>query len=210
MEVANVITAFASVATAVIAGLALYTWKREFIGKKKIELAAEIMLAACELQDVYIHARIPAISKDEIDEAHKWIKAEKESHPTNADVYPERLQYLVPHRRLEQQREVLDRFRSLQNQAYIYWGKEIMSAFLKLTSYNLIILQASKDLYYGKDTPEYEHLHDIIFYKMKDGQIVSGDKISTDINNVVEEFRRILEPLYMDKRVVWKTDGAEK
>ena len=45
---------------------------------------------------------------------------------------------------------------------------------------------------------------------MKDGQIVSGDKISTDINNVVEEFRRNLEPLYMDKRVVWKTDGAEK
>lgn len=206
----NILSVFSSIIIAIIAGLALYTWKREFIGKKKIELAAEIMLAACELQDAYIHARIPAISKDEIDEAHKWIKAEKKAHPTNADVYPERLQYLVPHRRLEQQREVLDRFRSLQNQAYIYWGKGIMSAFLKLTGYNLIILQASKDLYYGKDTPEYEPLHDIIFYKMKDGQIVSSDKISTDINNIVEEFRRNLEPLYMDKRVVWETNGAEK
>ena len=36
MEIANIITAFASVATAIIAGMALYAWKREFIGKKKI------------------------------------------------------------------------------------------------------------------------------------------------------------------------------
>ena len=40
MIVTDIISCTASVATAIIAVVALYTWKHEFIGKKKIELAA--------------------------------------------------------------------------------------------------------------------------------------------------------------------------
>ena len=203
MEIANIITAFASVATAVIAGLALYTWKREFIGKKKIELAAEIMRAVYDIQDLYIGVRMPMIAQAEHDKALEWIKAETAAHPGNADVCPERVNHLVPHQRLIKQQDVIEKLRSLQNQAYMYWGKEIMLAILKLTNFNFKIMQASKDLYYGKDTLEYRPLYDFIFCEMKDGKVNPDDKVNKDINNIVEEFKRNLEPLYMDKRSKW-------
>lgn len=203
MEIANTITAFASVATAVIAGLALYTWKREFIGKKKIELAAEIMQTVYDIQDLYIGVRMPIIAQTEHDEALEWIKAKTAAHPGNADVYPERVNHLVPHQRLIKQQDVIEKLRSLQNQAYMYWGKEIIIAILKLTDYNFKIMQASKDLYYGKDTPEYRHLYDTIFCETKNGKINSDDKINKEINEIVEEFRRNLEPLYVDNRSKW-------
>ena len=203
MEIENIITAFASVATAVIAGLALYTWKREFIGKKKIELAAEIMHAVYDIQDLYLGVRMPMIAQTEHDEVLECIKTEAATHPGKSDVYPDRINHLVPHQRLIKQQDVIERLRKLQNQAYMYWGKEIMLAIIKLTNFNFKIMQASKDLYYGKDTPEYRHLYDTIFCETKDGKINSDDKINKEINEIVEEFRRNLEPLYMDNRSKW-------
>lgn len=203
MLVVNIISCIASVATAVIAGMALYAWKMEFIGKKKIELDAAIMHAVYDIQDLYIGVRMPMIAKVEHDEALKWIKAETAAYPGNADVYPERVNHLVPHQRLIKQQDVIEKLRSLQNQAYMYWGKGIIIAILKLTDYNFKIMQASKDLYYGKDTPEYKPLYDFIFCEMKDGKVVPDDKVNKEINDIVEEFRRNLEPLYMDKRSKW-------
>lgn len=199
MIVTDIISCTASVTTAVIAGMALYAWKREFIGKKKIELAAEIMRAVYDIQDLYIGVRMPMIAQVEHDEALEWIKAETAVHPGKADVYPERVNHLVPHQRLIKQQDIIERLRALQNQAYMYWGKEIILAMLKLTSYNSMIMQASKNLYYGDDTEKYRPLYDIIFCEKED------DKINKEINDIVEEFRRNLEPLYMDKRSKWKT-----
>ena len=201
--ISNIISALASVVTAIIAGMALYAWRLEFIGKKKIELAAEIMETVYEIQDAFIYARCPAIARPEIDEALRWIKAEKEKHPENTDVYPKRITYLIPHRRLEEKQDIINKFRTLQNKAYMYWGKDMYVAFVKLTDFNQRIMRASKNLYYGEDTPEYKPLYDLIFCEMKDGQIVSDDKVNKEIENIVEEFRRNLEPLYMDKRSKW-------
>lgn len=203
MIVTDIISCTASVATAIIAVVALYTWKREFIGKKKIELAAEIMETVYEIQDAFIYARCPAISRPEIDEALRWIKAEKEKHPENTDVYPKRITYLIPHRRLEEKQDIINKFRTLQNKAYMYWGKDMYVAFVKLTDFNQRIMRASKNLYYGEDTPEYKPLYDLIFCEMKDGQIISDDKVNKEINEIVEEFRRNLEPLYTDKQSKW-------
>lgn len=203
MEIANIITTFASVATAIIAGLALYTWKREFIGKKKIELAAEIMHAVYDIQDLYLGVRMPMISQTEHDEVLEWIKTEAAAHPGKADVYPDRINHLVPHQRLTKQQAVIERLRKLQNQAYMYWGKEIMLSILRLTDYNCKIMKASKDLYYGKDTPEYRPLYDLIFCKTKDGKVDPDDKVNKAINDIVEEFKRNLEPLYKDKQSKW-------
>lgn len=38
---------------------------------------------------------------------------------------------------------------------------------------------------------------------MKDGKIIPDDKVNKEINEIVEEFRRNLELLYMDKRSKW-------
>ena len=203
-NICSIVSMIASVATAVIAGMALYAWKRDFIGKKKIELAAEIMEAVYEIQDAFIYARCPAIAQPEIDEAIRWINAEKAKHPETTDVYPKRITYLIPHRRLEEKQKVINKFRTLQNKAYMYWGKDMYIAFVKLTDFNQKIMRASKNLYYGEDTPEYKPLYDLIFCDMKDGKIMSDDKVNKEINEIVEEFRRNLEPLYIDKRIKWK------
>ncbi len=129
MIATDIISCTASVATAIIAVVALYTWKHEFIGKKKIELAAEIMRAVYEVQDLYIGVRMPMIAKIEHDEALEWIKAEAAAHPGNADVYPERVNHLIPHQRLIKQQDVIEKLLSLQNQAYMYWGNEIIIAY---------------------------------------------------------------------------------
>lgn len=205
MIATDIISCTASVATAIVAVVALYTWKHEFIGKKKIELAAEIMRAVYDIQDLYIGVRMPMIAQIEHDEALEWIKAEAIAHPGKADVYPERVNHLVSYQRLIKQQDIIEKLRSLQNQAYMYWGKEVIVAILKLTNYNFKIMQASKDLYYGKDTPEYRPLYDFIFCEMKDGQIISDDKINKEINDIVEEFKRNLEPLYTDKQSKWVT-----
>ncbi len=203
MIVTDIISCTASVATAIIAGMALYAWKREFIGKKKIELAAEIMRTVYDVQNMFIGVRLPMITKAELDETLEWIKTETAVHPGNAAVYPERVRYLVPHQRLAKNQDIIEKLRSLQNQAYMYWGKEIIAAFLKLTDYNLKIMRASLDLYYGKDTPEYKPLYDIIFCETKNDTIIPDDKINTEINDIVEEFKRNLEPLYIDKQSKW-------
>lgn len=203
MITTDIISCTASFATAVIAGMALYAWKREFIGKKKIELAAEIMRAVYAIQDLYIGVRMPMIAQVEHDEALEWIKAETAAHPGNADVYPERVNHLVPHQRLIKQQDVIEKLRSLQNQAYMYWGKEIIIAILKLTDYNFKIMQASKDLYYGKDTIEYKQLYKTIFYEIEDDQINPYDEVNMEIDAIVEEFRYNLEQLYKNKRTKW-------
>lgn len=203
MIVTDIISCTASVATAIIAGMALYAWKREFIGKRKIELAAEIMHTVYDVQNMFIGIRLPMITKTELDETLEWIKAETAANPGNAAVYPERVKYLVPHQRLAKTQDIIEKLRALQNQAYMYWGKEIIVAILKLTDYNFKIMQASKNLYYGKDTPEYKPLYDFIFCEMKDGKIIPDDKVNKEINDIVEEFRHNLEPLYMDKRSKW-------
>ena len=131
------------------------------------------------------------------------IKNENKKYPDNSSVYPERVKYLVPHLRLSKQQKIIDNFRALQNQAYMYWGKEIITAFIKLTSYNLKIMQASKDLYYGKDTIEYKQLYKTIFYEIEDNQINPYDEVNMEIDAIVEEFRYNLEQLYKNKRTKW-------
>lgn len=201
--VSTIISSIASAVMAIIAGMALYAWKREFIGKKKIELAAEIMRTVYDIQDLYMSVRMPIITQTEYDETLEWIETEAIAHPGNADVYRDRINHLVPHWRLTKHQNVIERLRKVQNQAYMYWGKEIVNAILKLTDYNLKFMQASKDLYYGKDTPEYRPLYDLIFCKMKDGKIIPDDKVNKKINDIVEEFKRNLEPLYIYKKSKW-------
>ncbi len=50
--ITSLLTALATLGMLIIAWLALRTWRREFIGTKKIELAAEIMIGVLEFQDL--------------------------------------------------------------------------------------------------------------------------------------------------------------
>ncbi len=73
-SVADIFTALGTLAMAFIAGSALHAWRQEFIGKKKIELASEIMIAVMDFQDVLIAARQPITNPMELAEIQKWLE----------------------------------------------------------------------------------------------------------------------------------------
>ena len=57
-EFSGIITALSTISMAVVAGYALHTWRKEFIGKRKIELACQIMKSVYDVQDAILYARI--------------------------------------------------------------------------------------------------------------------------------------------------------
>jgi hypothetical protein len=55
--IANIIAIIATLGMSVAAGFALYTWQKEFIGKKKIDLACQIMENVCNMRDLLFFVR---------------------------------------------------------------------------------------------------------------------------------------------------------
>jgi hypothetical protein len=196
--IANIFTALATIALAIVAGFALYTWKKEFIGKKKIELAAEIMEAACDIQDLTLGARLNVYSQIELKNALDWITSEKNRDPQNTEIMKERLHLLIPHLRILAGQDKIDRLRSLFNKSYLYWGKDIMKLIYDLIGYTLQIRTASKSLYYG-DFPE-KHQEFATILTIQDGN-TEFDKKVTD---TIDELKLNLEPLYKDAKIKWK------
>ena len=196
--IASIITAVATLGMVVVGGIALYTWKKEFIGKKKIELAAEIMETACDIQDLLIGARLDIYSPIELQEVADWMQSEKIKDPHNTDIYTDRFHFFIPHRRLEAGQDKIDRLLSFFNKAFLYWDKDIMKLITELHGYTVQIRQTAKALYYN-EFPEKQHeLEDIIFRNNAD------DSMTKRVNDIVEELRLNLEPLYKDRQTKWK------
>ena len=70
----NITTALSTLVLAIVAGCALHTWRKEFIGKRKIELAAEIVVTVFEFQALLMQARIGLHTPQEIDEIKRWLE----------------------------------------------------------------------------------------------------------------------------------------
>ena len=197
--IASIFTALATIAMAGVAWFALQTWRKEFIGKKKIELSRQIMECAYEVQDALIYARLNRISEREVKEAEEWMKSEKARDPEHTILYPDRYHFLVANRRLEERQDKIDEFRNLTNTAYLYWDKEIFKLFYELCEYTLMVRTAAKDLYYN-DTPR--NPADMMKMICDTGP---DDPVTRRVESIVEEFRMNLEPIYKDHRMPWKT-----
>jgi hypothetical protein len=150
--ISNVLTALTSIGTVVIAYSAIHTWRKEFIGKKKIELAAEIMLTVYDILDAMIYARLNRYSPSEIKDVERWMKTEKLRDPQNTDIYPDRFHFLIVNRRLEERQDKIDKLEKLSNQAYIYFGEDRFRLFQELHKCTLDIRLAAEKLYYNITT----------------------------------------------------------
>ncbi|MGN0917405.1 MAG: hypothetical protein ACI4NZ_04340 [Candidatus Enterousia sp.] len=190
----------ASVATAVIAGMALYAWKREFIGKKKIELAAEIMTAVIDFQDNLIEARLNTTTQIEQSEIKKWLEdvnSKKQTIPNAMlwPIYPDRLQLLSPIHRLNQNFAKSEKFTSIFNKSLIYFGDDLYKLLVELYSFLRKIRYASEMLYEDPTNKEFQQ----IAFSDND-----KDEISKRIFAIGEEIKLNLEPLYKDQQTKWK------
>lgn len=196
--IANITTALSTLGLVLVAWFALYTWRKEFIGQKKIELARQIMESVYDVQDAIIYARLDRSSTREIKEIEKWVNSEKLRDPQHMGVYPDRFHFWISHHRLAERRDKIEKFQNLANAASLYWDKEIFGLFYELSGYTLKIQTAAKDLYYN-DTPQNPNdLMKIICFSD------ANDVITERINYIVEEFKLNLEPIYKDQRSKWK------
>lgn len=197
-EISDILTAFSSIAMLVIAGFALHTWRKEFIGKRKIELACQIMKSVYEAQDAILYARICRINELEIKEVEKWVNIEKQRDSEHMGVFPERYFAWVPHRRLAERRDKIEKLQNFMNDACLYWGLELMQLIYELNEYVLKINTAAKDLYYNDTLQDPIILRGILFSND------TNDAINKRINEIVEEIKTNLEPIYKDRQFKWK------
>lgn len=198
--IANIFTASATITMAWVGWRALQTWRKEFIGKKKIELAAEIMGAVLEFQDVLTSARLTLYTPREINEIEKWLI---EVNKAKADipgsikwsVYPDRLNYLMPIHRLNKNADKTDNFEKVLNKSLMYWPEDLFRLLVELHSFLGKIRQASEMLYENPNIREYWN---IAFAE------TTKDNISKRIFEIGEEIKQNLEPIYKDQQTAWK------
>lgn len=151
MEIFNVVKESLSLlimgAGVIITGMALYTWKKEFIGKKKIDLACDIIEQVCNMKDLINQIRRPEYLPSELEEIRKELKER------NIEIKEDKIFYLIPKYRMRKHREEIESFLRLGNKAQLYWDKEILNLFIKLSNVFRDIMDTSESLY-SKSMPK--------------------------------------------------------
>ena len=192
--VKDILTLIIAGAGVIIAGMALYTWRKEFIGKKKIDLACDIVEQACNMQDIINYARSRLSLFSEQNELREELKKD------NVEIKEKKLFYLIPKYRLRKNREKIEKFLSLGNKAQLYWDKDILNLFGSLHRIIQDILNTSEDLYsmlMPKDAI-------LIAEKIAFDSYEKNDEIKNKVQKIVDEFKLNLEPLYKDRLTKWK------
>ena len=197
---ANFITAFGTLGLATVAGFALHTWKKEFIGKKRIDLACQIMESVFYIRDLIFLAR----STTEIEPSDYFYLLEgleetKAKFPQGAlEIHKDKLCYLMPYHRLIEYAEKIDQFLALQNKAQLYWDDNIIELFNELHLYLHQIQNASKAAY---NSPVPEQSQEMLSIMWDDTR---NDNISRRVTDIVKEFKLNLEPVYKNQKTPWK------
>lgn len=196
----NVLIALATFGMAVAAGFAIQTWRKEFIGTKKIELASEIMMTVMEFQDVLMDARVIIYTPQELDVIKKWLEevnSKKQNIPNSIlwPIYSERIWLLAPFHRLNQSAEKTDNFNAMLNKSLIYFGEDLYKLLVELHSYLGKIRHASEMLYGNTNNVE---LQQIAF------SLDATDDTSKRIFEIGDEIKLNLEPIYKDQQIKWK------
>ena len=198
MEIFNVVKESLSLvimgAGVIIAGMALYTWKKEFIGKKKIDLACDIVEQVCNMKDLINQIRRPEYLPSELEEIRKELKER------NIEIKEDKIFYLIPKYRMRKHREEIKSFLRLGNKAQLYWDKEILNLFIKLSNVFRDIMDTSESLY-SKSMPK-----DVVYVakRISFDNFKDNDEIYVEVQKIVEEFKLNLEPLYKDRLTKWK------
>ena len=194
----DVIETASAVTVAVCAVCALYTWRKEFVGKKKIEFAAEFVEKAIDIKGFIAYVRNGYSSATETEEIENELKKENKFVP-NGNVA-----YLVPKYRILKNDENIRSFYTLRTKAFMYFGSDSLNFFNIISSTLVKIRISSHELYVNsysgflKNEKEQKYEEDIW------SSDSSEDKIALDIEKAVEELKLNLEPLYQDKTFKWK------
>ena len=193
---------FEALSALVVAGcavLALHTWRKEFVGKKKIEFEAEFVEKAIDVKDFIAAVRNGFSYIDEIEKIENELKKENKYIPNS------HVSFLIPKQRILKEDKYIKNFYSLRTKAIMYFGKDVLKIYGVINSIVIKITQASDELY------ENSYQHHLENEKEKEDLAIvwkpyaSDDKIAQEIEKAVDELKLNLEPLYQDKTFKWKT-----
>ncbi len=190
-----------AIASLIVAGCAvsaLHTWWKEFVGKKKIEFAAEFVEKAIDMKEFIAYVRNGFSLANEEEDIENELKKENKYIPNG------KTSYLTPKYRIKEKEDDIRNFYSLKTKALMYFSEDALKIYSVVSSIIIKIKISSDELYRGSC---YSHLKD---EKVKqDMEIIwssysSDDKIAQEIERAVEELKLNLEPLYQDKTFKWK------
>lgn len=191
---------FGSGMMAYLAWKALSAWEKEYIGKKQIDLAQELVSDVCNFRDLIKHARDPFFLTVEQEKILKDLEDQKQRYP-NIKINEHKIYYLAAIYRIADRGNELNNFFELRNKAQLYWGDGLSERFTNLKRIITRLEISAKDLY------EFDNLAQDEIKKLEnsiwDINRVN-DEINVELDQIVNEFKLNLEPLYKSQIVEWE------
>lgn len=122
---APIVQAISIVVTAVFASLGLNTWRKQMIGKRKFDVAENILVSMFRMKKIITDIRNPFVMASEIKLTRKWFQAnqsqEKEPNDTS-------LAYLAISWRMSQKNEQIQELLSLRPVGTVLFGNMVDEA----------------------------------------------------------------------------------
>lgn len=126
----------------------LTKWRKEAIGKKKIDLAEDVLVGFQDIKNIIEYARYYQTSPQELEKILEDLNDPIES------VFSDNLRYLTAFYRITKKAEVIQSWYLLKNNSRVYWGEEIGTCFDSLKKITTEISYSSKKLYYESKSEE--------------------------------------------------------
>lgn len=144
-SVGDVVTAFAIVAGAIVANKGVNAWRRETLGKRKIELAEQAVRLFRRAQEVIRHVRSPFMPGGEVVEVYKAY-TRSDDVPTQDQIGNPEVSYFAALHRMEKHRDVFVELDSIRPLFTAYFGDDTETAFERIFEANKKISVAAQML----------------------------------------------------------------
>lgn len=181
----------------VVAGI--YAWRREFLGKRRIELAEETLEAFFAVRDAIAHIRTP------ISNTNEGSSRKKRDNETVEETEILNRAYTVFERH-QAEEKVFIRFATLQYRFMAAFGKETEEIFTKVNRTVNRIFRAAQMLetYYWKSPPvkmEGNKLSKHLDNMRREENIIwdyynEADEIKAGLNAVLADLERVTAPAF--------------
>jgi len=137
--IAGMVTAVAAAIAAVIAWRGLRTWQDEMLGRRRAELAEEILADFYQVRDVFRWVRSPAGFAEEAAERPR-------DKDENEDVSRQLDRYFVPLARLHADRALLSALHAKQYRFRAVFGEKVQAPFQELRTIEAEIVASARML----------------------------------------------------------------
>lgn len=187
---------------------ALEAWKREFIGKRKIELAENLLAKFHEVCDAISFIRNPFSSTKE------GNTRKKEEHETEDETKLLNRAYIV-YERYEKKKNVFIEFSTIKYKFMASFGKETEKIFNDTyTILNRILVSAQmlgthywvKYNSFGMNEEELEkfkkekHNHEKIFWE----GLTKDDEVKNQLSEILNSIEQIVNPCFEDTSTIYR------